>query len=213
MLRDRAILTLPAGDIGSSNDPVQGRFVLAGDLEISMNFRTGYVIGGRGAAINSVIQQYAGDGEAENGQGFFVDLGSGAHVIEINFRGWKGAEVPASYDSNDKPDSWEPAQWGNTGDASSKTYADTTGAHPLSQINCLEQYLRHLKIDSASPASLQYGEFSPSGLYEDSLDVVLEGPQFTRTSDQPTPTFDGTLTMIEAAAIQDVYSAVQRGAE
>lgn len=213
MLKDRAILDLPSGNIGSPNDPVQGTFCLAGQLEIVPSFRTGYVVGGSGSAINNVIQQYTSDEEAANGQGFFIDLGSGAHVIEVNFRSWSGARVPASYDADGKPTDWEPAQWGATGDPDSKEYADTTGAHPLSQLNTLEQYLRHLKIDSASPASLQYGEYSPSGLYEDSLDVVLEGPQFTRASDQPTPTFDGTLTMIEAAAIDDVYSAEQRGAE
>lgn len=198
MLADRAILTLPAGDIGGPDGVVTGEFQLAGNLEITPSFRTGYIIGGSGSAINTVIQQFVGEGEARNGQGFFLDLGSGAHVIECAFRGWRGAQ-----DANGNP-----LQWGNTGDPSTKTYEDTTGEIPLSQINCLEQYLRSIKIDSASPATLEYGEYSPSGMYEP-LDVVLEGPTFTSAAEDGA-WFDGTLTMIEAAAIEDVYAAEER---
>ena len=201
MLADRAVLTLPEGDIGAPSDPVTGQFTLAGNLEITPSFRTGYIIGGAGSAINSVIQQFVGDGEASKGQGFFVDLGGGAHVIECSFWSWKGAK---DADGND-------LQWGNTGDASQKTYGDTTGAKALSQINCLEQYLRSIKIDSQSPATLEYGEFSPSGMY-DPLDVVLEGPTFNKAAEDG-EWMTGTLTMIEAAAIDDVYSANSRGAE
>lgn len=210
MLRDRAILDLPEGDIGSPDDPVQGRFVLAGNLEISINFRTGFIIGGRGSAINNVIQTATG-GDGEKGKGFFIDLGEGGHVIECLFRGWDGARVPSGYDGNGKPTGWESAQWGNTGDPDEKTYADATAAHPLSQVNVLEQYLRHIRIDSSQSATVQYGEFSDDGMYGP-LDVVLEGPQFTRSYDRMS-SFDGTLTMIEAAAIEDVYSAAERGAE
>lgn len=210
MLRDRAILDLPSGNIGAPDDPVQGTFVLAGNLNITPSFRTGYVVGGRGSSINNVIQQVSGS-DGEKGKGFFIDLGDGAHVIEVEFRGWVGAEVPSGYDSDGKPTGYEPVQWGNTGDPSTKTYADATGEHPLSQLNVLEQYLRHITIDSRDTATVQYGEFSGDGMYE-SLDVVLEGPQFTRASDQ-NASFDGTMTMIEAAKIEDIYSAADRGSE
>jgi len=210
MLRDRAILELPEGDIGAPDDPVQGTFVLAGQLNIIPSFRTGFLIGGRGSQINNVLQTSSG-GDGEKGQGFFIDLGGGAHTIEVEFRGWKGAEVPSGYDSNGKPTGWEPVQWGNTGDPDTNTYADATGDHPLSQLNLLEQYLRHIKIDSNAPATLQYGEFSADGKFEP-LAVVLEGPQFNRSHDRSS-SFDGNMTMIEAATLDEVYSAVERGAE
>jgi len=208
MLRDRAILDLPEGDIGAPDDPVQGRFILAGNLNIAPSFRTGFIIGGRGSLINNVIQQVSGDGNGEKGQGIFIDLGDGAHVIEVEFRGWKGAQVPSGYDADGKPTGFEPAQWGNTGDETELTYADATGAHPQTQVNVLEQYLRNLRIDSSQTATLQYGEFSTDGMYGP-LDVVLEGPQMTRASEDAS-SFDGSLTLIEAAAIEDIASAVER---
>jgi len=211
MLRDKAILDLPAGDIGAPNDPVQGRFVFAGNLAINPEFRSGFLVGGQGAALNNTLQQIT-TGEGVNGKGFFIDAGGGPHVVTVEFRGWQGAEIPSGYDADGNPTSWTALQWGNTGDPTTSSYADATGEHPLTQLNTLEQYLRNLKIDSGSLATLQYGEFSETGKYSP-LDVVIESPQFSRTADMSVQAFDGTITFIEAAALDDVVSAVNRSVD
>lgn len=208
MLKNKAILTLPSGDIGSPNDPVQGVFEFAADIEIAPSFRSGFLVGGAGAQINNVIQEGSG-GDGAKGKGFFIDAGGGPHVVELQARGWSGARVPDTYNADGTIDTYKPAQWGSTGNPDTDDYGDATQEHPLTQLNVLEQYLRHIKIDSNSTATLEYGEFSSSGRFEP-LDVVLEGPQGVRSSDGPPSAFDFTLTCIEAQALDEVVSAVNR---
>ena len=210
MLKDRAILDFPSYDVDGDGNDEQGKFVLAGNLEISPEWRTGFLIGGRGSSINNVLQT-AATGEGERGQGYYLDLGEGAHTIEINFRGWEGSQVPDTYDSNGKPATYKDAQWGDTGDSSTKTKTDMTGESALSQINCLEYYLSNVPVDSNNLATLAYGEYSSSGVY-DPVDVVIEGPSMTKAAEDGS-WFDGSMTLIEAAAFDDILSASNRGAE
>lgn len=190
MTLQQATLTIQA-DADGDGSAETGVFEMAGNLEVTPSIRTGYIIGGRGSTFNAVISNLVADGESKR-QGFFLDLGGGARAIEINFRGWKGA-----IDENGNN-----LQWGNDS-SQTKTQASATGQDPLTQIDVLMRYLTVGEIDSRNPATLEYGEYSSSGLYS-SLGVVIEGPTMTRAAEDGS-WFDGSMTCIEAADVRNVW--------
>lgn len=183
MTLQRAELTLSA-DVDNDGNQEDGTFVFEDDVSVQPQVRTGFVIGGRGSEVNSIIQDNVGDGTSSRA-GVYLDLGGGQHIVEIEFSNWKGS----------------PVQWGNTGDDTTLTQADATGADPITQIGVLMRYLTVGTFDSVQPATLEYGEFSDSGLYNP-LDVVIEGPQVRRSADDGA-WLDGTLTCIEAVNVDE----------
>jgi hypothetical protein len=195
----RARLTVDA-DVNGDGQQETGVFEMAGNLEIVPGIRTGFLIGGRGSTVNSVVSSLLGDGQSAR-KGIYLDLGGGARQVDINFWGWEGAR---DQDGN-------PLQWGNTGNTDSPTQADATGADPITQIDCLMQYLTVAEIDSRNPATLEYGEHHDDGLY-DPLDVVVEGPQMTRAAEDGS-WFVGQLTTLEAVDVDQVLDGQQRPAE
>lgn len=195
MTLDKAILKVSA-DVDGDGAEEDGEFHMVGNLEIQPGLRTGFIVDGQGGSVNSVIASLLGDGQSKR-QAFYLDLGGGAHVVEIQFRGWEGATVDGSN-----------LQWGN--DASqSKTQASATGQDPLTQIDVLMRYLTIAEIDSRNPATLEYGEYSADGLY-DPLDVVVEGPTMTDAAQDGPSYYDGTMTCISTADLTDMYDAKQR---
>lgn len=190
----RAKLEIDA-DVDGDGADESGVFEMVGNLSITPGLRTGYLVGGRGSTILSIIANQANLGESKRRQ-FFVEAGGGAHSIEINFRGWKGA-----VDENGNA-----VQWGNTG--SGGTVADATGEDPISQIDVLMQYLLVGEIDSRNPATLKYGEYSNQGRYSP-LDVVVEGPQFTRAAEDGS-WFDGSMVLISAADLNELWDAAEQ---
>lgn len=199
---DSATLTISA-DVDGDGTPEEGTFVFRGDLSTTWGTRTGYLVGGRGSNVNSIISRLAGDGQSKR-KGYYVDLGSGEHIIELSFTGWAGARA-----ADDTP-----LQWGNTGNPDTLTVADATGADPITQLQVLDHYIQVGIIDSNNPARLEIGEYSPGGLFDDALgkdhlDVVLEQPRFERNSKDPS-TFDGKMTCIEAASLSEPADATER---
>lgn len=197
---DYARLTINA-DVDGDGSPETGIFELAGNLEIVPGLRTGFLIGGRGSSANAVVADLLGEGES-NRQGFYLDLGGGVRQIQVNFWGWEGAQADIDGDGTA-----EDLQWGNTGNTGSATATDATGADPLTQIDVLMEYLATGEIDSRSPATLEYGEHHSGGLY-DELNVVIEGPQFTRSA-QDGQWFTGQMTLLEAVDAEQVLDAQQ----
>lgn len=183
MTLQRAELTLSA-DVDNDGTQEDGVFVLEDDITIQPQVRTGFLIGGRGSEANSIIQDNAGGGTSSRA-GLYLDLGGGQHVIEIEFSKWEGA----------------PQQWGNTGDDTELTQGDATGADPITQMGVLMRYLTVGTYDSVQPATLEYGEYSDSGLYSP-LDVVIEGPQVRRSAEDGS-WIDGTLTCIETVDVNE----------
>lgn len=196
MTLQRAELDVSA-DVDGDGVEEDATFVFAGNVEVTPSLRTGYLIGGRGSTVNSIISQFAGSGDSKR-RNFFLEAGGGAHTIEISFRGWEGA---TDNDGN-------PAQWGDTGDQSTVTKSDATGADPITQVDVLMKYLTVAEIDSRNPATLRYGEYSLTGLYEP-LSVVVESPNFSRAAEDGS-WFDGSMTCVAAADIRDLYDAAER---
>lgn len=192
----KAVLTVDA-DVDGDGAAETGEFHMAGNLEVTPGLRTGYLVGGRGSTVNSILSSTLGDGSNVR-QGFYLDLGGGAHTVDIQFRGWEGAT----------DQSGTPVQWGNEGVDDTPTKADATGADPITQIDVLMRYLTRAEIDSRSPATLEYGEYSSGGLYS-AMNVVVEGPNFTRSA-QDGSWFDGSLTCIRAADLNDALDAIKQ---
>jgi len=196
MTEKYATLTLQ-GDPDGDGVEETGTFQFGGNLQITPSLRTGFLAGGTQSQLNSVIANLIDAGESQNQQ-FFVDAGAGAHAIEIQFRGWEGAQDSAG----------NPLKWGDSGDPGQLTATDATAASPISQICVFMQYLLTGTIDSRNPATLEWGEWAADGLYEP-LNVVPEGPELTRAAEDGS-WFEGTLTLISAADLQDAYDATKR---
>lgn len=152
-------------------------FAMHGNISLSAGIRTGYILEGTGdtwtAIWKSLVEATDLPVDWEFREGIYLDLGGGAHVVEIEFKGWKGSNLA----------------WGDG-------YSD---ADPITQLNVLEQKLVETQIDSFRPAILEYGEYSPSGMFEP-LEVAVEGPRFTHSADDPS-TFTGEMVCIAVAAI------------
>ena len=188
MTLNKAVLYVDS-DVDGDGTTENGEFHFTGNLEVTPSLRTGYLIGGRGSAVNNILSQAVGAGESKRKQ-FFLEAGGGAHTVEVNFSGWEGSET-----------------WGDP-DEPVGSKANATGEQPVSQIDVLMQYLITAQIDSTNPAKLEYGEYSSSGRFEP-LDVVIEGPQMTRAAEDGS-WFDGTITFIAAADIRELLDAQSR---
>lgn len=191
-----ARLTIEADVDGDGTDET-GIFELYGDLDTTSGVRTDWTVDGALGTVNSVISGLADDGEDKR-QGFYGDLGSGSHFVQIDCSSWEDAT---------KADG-SPLQWGDDPEPG-RSATSATGADALTQLHVLERYLTVGETDSRNPATLEYGEFSQSGLY-DPLGVVLEEPQLTRNHSEETSSFSLSLTCIAAADLREAWDAVQR---
>lgn len=190
-----------SADIDDDGTDEDATFVLAGDLEIRPLIQPDFLVGGRGSTISSLGSEVIGDGTGR--QGYYLDFGGGVAGAEIAFRSWEGASADIDDDGTE-----EDLQWGNTGDPSTDTVGDTTGADPITQISTLYQYLIVGTVDSRNTATLSYGEFSSSGLYSPQ-NVVLANLDLSRVADDGS-WFDGELTLYEARTFSGSIDAVKR---
>lgn len=196
---NRATLTLEA-DPDNDGSTETGVFEMAGELTVTPGVRTGFLVNGQGAQVNSIISQLVNDGALDDSnkrRGFYVDLGGGQHTVEIEFLGWKGSQDAAGND----------LQWGDDPQPG-RSQTSATGQDPITQIDVLTRYLTTGTFDSQNPATLEYGEFSSQGLY-DPLEVVIEGPQATREA-RDDDAYTGRMVCIAAAAFDDYYDATER---
>ena len=190
MTFNRAVLELDADVDGDGSDET-GVFTMVGNLEIQEVVDPQPILDNAAGNISSVIESILNAGEAGR-RGVFVDLGAGAHVFEINFIGWEGAEIDGTS-----------VQWGNTGDSGILTEADATGADATTQMQVFHRYLLAGTFDSFSPARLYVGEYADGtygspGIYSDHapLKVMIQTNRGVRTSENP-KTFDGSIQLIE----------------
>jgi hypothetical protein len=196
--RIRLIIT---GDPDSDDQLETGVFEMMGSIIHTTEIRTGYILGGRGSTVNSVISEVRGDG-SQNRQGFFLDLGGGVRAETIQFVSYEGAS----------DESGTPLQWGNTGDPSSVTELDATGAEAGTQKNCLMYWLENTTLDSSNPAELEYGQYHAGGVYSPQA-VVPEQPQLEHNYEEETSSISGTLTLLSAAELSEAIDAAVRGGQ
>lgn len=164
-------------------------------VDANPSIRTGHLIGGRGSTINNIIQQTVSGEDAQN-SGFHLSLGGGAHIVELQFRGWEGSD----------------AQWGASPDPGVQNQTSATGAAAITQLDVLMRYLLVGEYDSRQEASdtavLHYGQYSDEGRYA-GIPVAFEQPSFSKTRDEPS-SFTGTITCLATGSFNEVVDALLR---
>lgn len=184
MVRKGAQLTLKA-DADNDNSTETGVFDLSRGITISPQIRTGKLIGERGGVFASALNFATGAGDEGRG-GFTLDAGAGAHVVVISFNSFEGST-------------------GRWGDGSASDETDAEGEGVWRQISVLQRYLDVGTFDSQNPATLEYGEFSSSGVYSP-LEVSPEEPGLTFDATEQTSVFAGDLTFVSTRAISEYVS-------
>lgn len=203
MTLQRGVLELTA-DVDGDGNQETGEFHLVGDVSISQEVQKDFIFDNTASGLVSLVADLEGF-ELESRKGLYLDIGAGAHVHEIEFRGWEGAT-----DGNGDAVPW--------GDGSGTFPADATQDDPLRQLQCFNRYLQLSTTDSFNPATLHVGEYSDGthgdGGAFDPLNVAVQGPRNTRTAEDYS-TFDGTFTAIEVLTLDqaiDLTEHVKRGA-
>ena len=193
-----ARLTIDA-DVDGDGTREVGVFRMLSDFEVAPSVDQGFLVGGRGGGIWSLLGDTL-NVDVEARKGGYLDLGDGVHTVELRFTGFEGA---TDTDGN-------PLQWGDGStdptDPEDVNKADATGADPMSQINCLEQYAASGTTDSRNTALLEYGQRHDGGVY-DPMPVVLDGPTLDRAAENGS-WFDGTITCISAIDFADAIDAL-----
>lgn len=221
MTLERVVLELNADVDPNNAGKDKGVFELMGNLQVTEAGQTRFLVGGRGAVINSVTRSLlnaASRGQLDAGtvkrRGYHLDLGAGRHTFDINFLGWEGAQADTDDDGTK-----EYLQWGNTDDPNNVTAGDATGADSATtQMQVLTRYLMIGEFDSrAADAKLRFGEYSDGtyaadnsdGLYEDYLQVAIKGWDFNRVSESPA-TFNGRMQIEETSNWDDIVDSAER---
>lgn len=208
---DRAIVEMSA-DVDGDGNTENGRFHMVGNVTVSEQVEPDYWFGGRGSTINSVINRTLLD-KAGGRQQFYLDLGAGSHIHEIEFMGWEGAK---DSDGND-------VLWGDP-NAQKGTVANATSQDALVQMQTFNKYLKNGIVDSFSPAYLHVGEWTDGiynngdpieacngeeGLFGKPLKIVLMGPRMVKASEE-FKTFNGSYQAVETLEIDQFIDSTRQ---
>lgn len=206
-------LELPApGNIGGKTIDKRPRFEFRGELTVTRDLRTSYLLGEGGDKAINTIANVLDDDESKYAK-FHTNTGTGTRAVTVSFADWTGR----SGNWGD-PDSTDPPYQGDGEDA-------------LTKMEILEYFLAVTTADSASPAHLEVGGYAPGKMFDDTLnrdkmDVVLEQPNLTWAAGtgESADTITGELTFVETVSgglvgqgtldkleeIADAYSRVYR---
>ncbi|USZ75669.1 hypothetical protein NGM07_00075 [Halorussus vallis] len=162
-------------------------------MDVEESIRTGYLIDSAGDNLYAFFVGLLDDGASKR-KGISLDQGGGQHVFEIDFMGWTG----------------ETGQWGSSPDpAKGPNKRTATGADRITRMNVFMNYLRVGQTDSITPARFEYGQYTPNGFLDDHLDVAVESPNMVPPKDESS-IFDGSLTVVEIADLNDVFDGMQQ---
>lgn len=208
MTLERGVLELNA-DVDQDGTREKGVFHMVGGLQVRHRVEPlPVLLSGRGSLANAVAGSAVNEAQAlitgsptvemKKRAGFYLDLGGGRHVFELNFMGWEGAQDASGDD----------LQWGTSDTPGRVTnngrLISATGQPAIEQMALLMEFLRIGEYDSrAEHAKWRFGEYHDGtygsvqgGEYEDYLHVHVEvgagGMQAGETQK-----FDGSITLIE----------------
>ena len=181
-----------------------GEFVLRKDFEKTANVTRTFIVGDRAQLITSLLDRLSdatGDldfGQLEGGRrGFYLDGGTGKWSFELQAT------------LSETPVNGEYLQMGDSGDETTLTKLDATGADARTQAEVLQRWVREARTDSENPARLHIGHYhdgthagdTEAGLFETPLPVVIpEGPQIVETSEESS-SVDVSLTCVVALSV------------
>lgn len=158
---------------------VTGVFDLSTGIEISPRIRTGDLIGPTGSTVGALVDVATGDDQGR--AGFRLDAGGGAAVYDINFVNFEGSD-------------------GRWGDGTTNDAADAEGEDVWRQMSVFHRYLNRGTYDSRNAATLEWGEFSSSGVYAP-ISVTPEEPATTFAAEEESSVFDGSVTLVATRAL------------
>lgn len=130
----------------------------------------------------NVTALYGGSDGSDQSGAVYAGTGATVRTIELQFVQYEGSD-----------DEWGPLE--TTQDHSMTTYRDI-----------LDNALEQSRITSQSPATLQFGEYSDSGLL-DPLTVVLVGSELSVDYTQDSSRMTGTLRLGDAADLGEIETA------
>ncbi len=163
-----------------------------GGASVEDQIRTGFLLENAGEAILNAYRD-AVDSSAPFRRGIHVDRGGGQHALELDF----------ATPQNGRKSDGSHFQWGSSSDPDAGPNEHTaTGGSAEEQMAVLINYLRHVRIDSTSPATFEWGEYSSEGIL-DPLKVVVESPSVIASNDSP-GWADGTMTLVETVDLEAV---------
>ena len=151
------------------------------NISITTGVRTGFLVGGSGSTLTSVVTSFLDDGNPFNGSGeqragLFLDLGGGVRTVQIESQTFMG---------NDD-------QFGGEG-----------GADEWAQADELMHAIETTQIDSRGTATLEYGKY---GDEYPAMSVIIEEPTVTLDTENY-GIAEFSLTCIKAQDLQDVFES------
>jgi hypothetical protein len=171
MTLQRGYLALNA-DADKDGTMEDGVFELVGNLEVNERMHVDHLFGNELGNINSVTTSLPGwvGTEAANKLnssrvGFFLDLGAGRHIFEINAVGWESPSEP--YFWGDPTETSVGNGGGQPSNAGAEIDADGNitaagNTNSMQQMAVLMQYLQYGEYDSRQQAGkLYFGEYYP----------------------------------------------------
>lgn len=196
---NRGVLELTA-DVDDDGSEETGVFELVGDIAVTEEVQKDYWFDNTASGLINLTSEIDGF-EIEARKGFFLDVGAGAHIFEIQFIGWQGAT-----DSDGNAVKW--------GDGSGSFPADATQDEPLKQLQCFNKYLQLSTTDSRNPATLYIGEYADGTHGQDGafdpLKVAIQGPSNSHDSAEEFIEFSGTFTALEVLELTQKIDIVSR---
>lgn len=179
-----------SADVDGDGVTEDGVFNLSAGIEISPGIQTGDLIGQTGSQAGAIMDYVAGDDQGR--AGFNLDIGGGFATYRISFKSFEGYS----------------GQWG---DGSSDPQADASGEDVWRQMSVWQRYLDRGTYDSENAATLEWGDYSQSGVYEP-IAVTIQEPSATFAAEEQTSVYGGDITLIATRALaQAAVSQAQDG--
>lgn len=145
-----------------------------------------------------------------------TDLGTENKDIALDFGSSTFATTLSGIVTADqrKPDGTR-CRWGDTGDHTTLTATDATGAHPAYKLTTFQEWIKNTRQSSlnellgdtgSGPATVEYLSRRSGGVH-DPLEVVLESPSVTYSGGSPTMA-DIDITVVEVASLDTAIDAL-----
>lgn len=181
-----------SADVDGDGTAEQATFWLGEEMELTPRIETQDLVGQAGTnALSFVDYVTANDG---GHGGINLNFGGGVAATEISFA------LPAGDPSLD---------WG---DGSNDDAADATGSSVLHQISVWDRYMDLAETDSLAPATLSWGMYSASGVYEPKT-VAIQNPTATFDAREQAASFDGSVALVSIRDLENIASASQQQTE
>lgn len=175
-----------SADVDGDGTAEDATFWLGEQMQLTPQVETQDLIAQAGTNALSFIDWATGGDSGRGGINF--NFGGGVAATEISF------VLPAG----DASLSW--------GDGSSDDAADATGSDVLHQLSVWDRYMDRAETDSLAPATLSWGMYSSSGVY-DPKQVAIQNPTATFDVREQASTFDGSVTLVSVRDLEAIASA------